>query len=131
MTATARHVCPILIGGLPDAENAFTVAVEPEADAITFRYIRVGRALLSRLDSPTVGTTVTGQRAPDPNDEVLGSLEVAYRRCARTLLPSYDYARYDLGDNAPFQFERLILPVSDDGEQITHLVGVVLFSGDV
>ena len=117
-------------GGLPDAEHAFTVVVEPGGESIGFRYLRVGRALLARLGRPLENSSVTAELQPNPDDEVLGSLAGAYRRCARTLSPSYEYAKYDFGDGAPVLFERLVLPVSDDGVQVTHLVGVALFSGD-
>jgi hypothetical protein len=45
----------------------------------------------------------------------------------RTALPSYEYARYSLGDGPPVLFERLILPASRDGQQVSHLFGMVIF----
>jgi hypothetical protein len=73
---------------------------------------------------------VDAGEGPDPDDEVLGSLAGAYRRCERTSAPSYEYAKYDFGDGDPVLFERLVLPASDDGERVSHLVGIALFSGD-
>jgi PAS domain S-box-containing protein len=116
-------------GRLPDADHGFTVAVEPGEGSPTFRFLKVGRALIARLGME--GTHVTAEFRPDPNDEMLGSLTGAYRRCVRTSSPSYEYARYDLGDGDPVLFERLILPVSDDGERVTHLVGLALLSGGI
>jgi PAS domain S-box-containing protein len=117
-------------GGLPQAANAFTAAVEPEGNAVNFRFLRVGSALEERLGRKLGGTLTSELGGPAQDDEVLGSLEGAYRRCARTGSASYEYASYDFGDGAPVMFERLILPVSDDGERLTHLVGIALFSED-
>nr|WP_158258208.1 PAS domain-containing protein [Rhodopila globiformis] len=116
-------------GGLPQADNAFTAAVEPAENGLRFRYLQVGAALEARLGRPLRGVLTSDPGAPDQDEAALGSLDGAYRRCARTLSPSYEYASYDFGDGAPVLFERLILPVSDDGEQVTHLVGIVLFNG--
>jgi PAS domain S-box-containing protein len=116
-------------GGLPSADNAITVAVEPVGESIRFRFERVGRALSTRLGQELNGTIAPGpEELPQADDEVLGSLDTAYRRCVRTFRPSYEFANYDFGDGAPVTFERLLLPVSNDGETITHLVGIVLFS---
>jgi CheY-like chemotaxis protein len=115
-------------GGLPEADNAFTVAVEPDGDKFGFRFLRVGRALTERLGRPLDGTLAFGEEAGGSGDDVLGSLESAYRRCARAFSPSYEYARYDFGDGEPVVFERLVLPASDDGTRVTHLVGIALFT---
>ena len=95
----------------------------------TFRFLKVGRALIARLGMEA--THVTAEFRPDPNDEMLGSLTGAHRRCVRTSSPSYEYARYDFGEGDPVLFERLILPVSDGGERVTHLVGLALLSGSI
>nr|WP_294509911.1 PAS domain-containing protein [uncultured Rhodopila sp.] len=116
-------------GGLPSADNAITVAVEPIGDSVRFRFERVGRALSARLGQDLDGTIAPGpDDLPQAEDEVLGSLDTAYRRCIRTFKPSYEFANYDFGDGDPTTFERLLLPVSNDGATITHLVGIVLFS---
>jgi PAS domain S-box-containing protein len=115
-------------GGLPQAANAFTAAVEPAGNSVNFRFLRVGSALEGRLGRKLGGTLTSELGGPAHDDEVLGSLEGAYRRCARTWSPSYEYASYDFGDGDPVMFERLILPVSDDGEHVTHLVGIALFN---
>nr|WP_294546405.1 PAS domain-containing protein [uncultured Rhodopila sp.] len=115
-------------GGLPQAANAFTAAIEPAGNRVNFRFLRVGAALESRLGRKLGGTLTSELGGPAQDDEVLGSLEGAYRRCARTQSPSYEYASYDFGDGAPVMFERLILPVSDDAEHLTHLVGIALFN---
>jgi PAS domain S-box-containing protein len=115
-------------GGLPQAANAFTAAIEPAGNTVNFRFLHVGAALEGRLGRRLGGTLVSELGGPAQDDEVLGSLEGSYRRCARTQAPSYEYASYDFGDGAPVMFERLILPVSDDGHRLTHLVGIALFT---
>jgi hypothetical protein len=117
-------------GGLPGAEHAFTVAIEPAAETIAFRFIKIGRALLPRLGRPMENTRIVVGEEPDSNDEVFGSITAAYRRCVSTSMPSYEYARFDFGDAEPVLFERLVLPASNDGETLTHLIGVALFSGE-
>ena len=118
-------------GDMPNGENAFIVAVMPEQETVTFRYLRVGHALVSRLGRSMTGTTLSVPAEVDPDNEILGSLEAAYHRCAHLLAPSYEYMRHSFSDNDAVLFERLILPVSDDGKHVTHLVGIALFSGNV
>jgi hypothetical protein len=106
----------------------FTVAVEDlHLQPPRLRYIRVGSALEQRLGRRLAGLQ-TSEAGAQPSNDYVGSLEGAYRRCARTLTPSYEYANYDFGDGAPITFERLILPLVGMNGRITHLIGVVLFS---
>lgn len=111
--------------GALDDPHMFTVAVEnPDLQPPRFRYTRIGSALEQRLGRGLAGLP-TGAH---PGNDYVGSLEGAYRRCARTLTPSYEYANYNFGDGAPITFERLILPLAGMNGRITHLIGVVLFS---
>ena len=118
-------------GGLPSADNAITVAVEDIGTTLRFRYERVGRALTSRLGQVLDGTLAPAGETPDDEHELFGSLSAAYRRCTRNGAPSYEFVNFEFGDGMPVTFERLLLPVSNDGETITHLVGIVLFSPPV
>ena len=105
--------------------HAYTVAVESGA-VPCFRYVSVGHALTMRLGRPLQGSVVEDAAAED--EEILGELRACYRRCARNLGPVYQSARFNFGDGSPLQIERLVLPVSDNGQTVTHLVGIVLFS---
>ncbi|WP_157619724.1 response regulator, partial [Skermanella stibiiresistens] len=87
-----------------------------------FRYVRFGDALAERL-----GRSLVGELVGDEGEE-LGSSGVSYRRCLETASPSYEYARYALGDDTPLLFERLLLPVSEDGARVTHILGIALFT---
>ena len=109
------------LSALSAAAEAFLVAVSGTPGQPGFRFVTVGAALTGRLGRALDGTSLAA-------DEVLGSLEDGYRRCVRTGLPTYEYARYRVGDEDPMLFERLLLPLSDDGGGLTHLAGIVLFA---
>ena len=106
--------------------NAFVIEVDSAADVPVFRFTNVGNELVGRLGRKMDGDTIV----PEPANDMVGSLEAAYRRCYGRRAPTYDSARFDFGDGAPVFFERLLLPVSAVGGDITHLVGVALFEGD-
>lgn len=110
-----------------ESPDAFTVAVEKSSEGgYSFRYLQVGSAIEARLGNKIVGRATSDVNL-GTNDELFGSLEGAYRQCARTLAPSYEYANYDFGDDTPLTFERLILPFLDTHGRIRHLMGIVLF----
>ncbi len=117
-----RRIEPLPFGLGP---HAYTVAVEGGAPP-TFRYVSVGHALNMRLGRPLQGSVV--EDAPAEDEEILGELQACYRRCARNLGPVFQSARFNFGDGSPLQFERLVLPMSENGQTVTHLVGIVLFS---
>jgi hypothetical protein len=111
-------------GHLEGHDWIFTVEVDHTVEPVTFRMRYVGEALTELLDrAPSrepIGVT---------GEEALGSLEAAYRRCAKTRSPSYEHARFALGDDPPVTFERLLLPFSEDGQAVTHLLGMARFAG--
>lgn len=97
-------------------------------DETTLRYVRVGSLLSVRAKRAIEGDTVQSGDGPDTDESALGGIAAAYGRCRRTRLPNYEYARWDLGDGPPMVFERLLLPFSVTGAEVTHLIGVVLIS---
>ena len=104
--------------------HSYTAVIENE-DPLEFRFLTVGSALTARLGQPMAGTAIVS--TPD-NEEVLGEMHATYRRCARNLSPVYQAARLDFGDGSPLHLERLVLPVSENSQTVTHLVGIALFS---
>ena len=104
--------------------HAFIVAVE-NSDPVQFRFETVGSALTRRLRRPLNGERIDN---PAEDDETLGEIYATYRRCARNLAPVYEAARFNFGDGAPLHLERIVLPVSENGTTITHLVGIALFT---
>lgn len=102
------------------ADHVFVAAVEDTC----FRLVSAGNALIARHGQPLVGTAVV-----DDAIGMFGSLRSSYRICVEKEAPVYEYARTALCDERTSLFERLILPLFDGGSRVTHLAGVVLFSG--
>lgn len=127
LTTVEEERLPSLLDMLPklgpEIDNLFIVTVEPgDGSDPDLRFAVVGEALR---------TTVIGHFDPSlvgSPSRVAGSQLAAYQRAVRTRAPSYEYARYALGDGPPLLFERLLLPASDDDRNVTHLLGVVQFS---
>jgi CheY-like chemotaxis protein len=109
------------------AEHCALVAVDRSTAEPGFRFATVGRALTDRLGHGLDGTPIG---LGGEGMEVPGSLQAAYRRAARTRTPVFETAAFDFGEGPPLRFERVTLPLSEDGETVTHLVGVVLFHAD-
>jgi signal transduction histidine kinase/CheY-like chemotaxis protein len=113
-----------LLGLAPDlADQRFLALPEGTPEDPGFRFLTVGKALTERF-----GRSLDGEPAGSVQEDSLGTLAAAYRRAVRSGLPTYEYARYALSDHAPVQFERLILPASEDGQHVSHLIGFVLFN---
>jgi hypothetical protein len=115
------------LSGIASPDDMFAASVDATRNPIGFHFQKVGAALARRLGD------ALHDAAPLPftrldETESLGSLLGAYRSCVRTGAPSYEYVRYDFGDGAPLVFERLILPMSNDGATLTTLTGIVLFT---
>ncbi|MGG5811863.1 PAS domain-containing protein [Falsiroseomonas sp. CW058] len=106
------------------AANAVLAAVEGAPDAPAFRLLSVGTALEARFGAALPGGTFGHG---DEEEEMLGTQASAYRRCVRTAAPVYQSARFDLGEGSATRFERLLLPLAEDGEAVTHVAGLVLF----
>ena len=85
------------------------------------RFIETGRALTERVGRPleTAGLT----------DDDLQSWRAAYGSCAKTQTPCYEHLRFDFAAGEPLTFERLLLPFARGGKRVTHLAGMVVFSG--
>lgn len=88
---------------------------------IHFTFTLVGNTLLNAVPDSIATTDM-----PVSGNDSLASREAAYRRCALTGKPSYEYARIDLGDGYRETFERLLLPFSSDGIAVDHIVGAVV-----
>ena len=115
---------------LPTPTTAFAAPLadchflaQRSGDGEAFRFVSVGAALVAQLGRP-----LENQAVAISDDSLSASLAAAYARAARSGLPSYEYVRYGLGEAPPTCFERLILPVSADGSQLTHLLGYACFS---
>ncbi|MGL5837568.1 MAG: PAS domain-containing protein [Sphingorhabdus sp.] len=99
------------------------ITPEPMGGAIPgFRVESMGAALVARL-----GRSFVGEHIDQEHEDTFGSMGAAYQRCGATLSPTYDWARYRFVDGQTF-IERLVLPFSNDGAHITHLVAFVLIT---
>ena len=82
-----------------------------------------GRALVERVP----GSINVEEMLTEPPEGVVRS----WLSCARSPEPVYTNQRFDRGDGYPFVFERLIVPLSDDGANVTHAAGISVFMGDL
>lgn len=102
-------------------DYGYLVAVDIiDGEPIAFRIERFGQDLSARLGRDLTGAIIGSDTEPDA-----GWIRQAWRRCA-TGVPFYDYARFRLVDRTT-RFDRLLLPLSEDGEGVTHLFGAVRF----
>lgn len=92
---------------------------------IHFTFALVGETLRD-----AVPDSLVAKEMPVSGNDSLAAQEAAYRRCALTGRPSYEYARIDLGDGDRETFERLLLPFSSDGISVDRIVGAVVIERD-
>ncbi len=129
-----RTLCPT--DGLPppiategqlkqQSEHLLVLAVERTASPPSFRLLRMGDTLARALGSRALGDL------PIEGSTALGTLTASYRRALEARFPSYEYASFSFDDGEPATFERLILPTSNDGNRVSHLLGVVRLSSDL
>lgn len=92
---------------------------------IEFTFTHIGSTLRDALGTHVLGTG-SFETLPLSGNDTLTAREAAYRRCAITGKPSYEFARIDLGEGYLETFERLLLPFSGDGTLVDHVVGAVV-----
>lgn len=98
------------------------VTVEPGQVAPTFRIVFAGPSLSERL-----GRVPDGQTVSDAAGELMNLMAAAYHRAARGIA-HFDYARIRLGAQPSLIFERLILPLSEAQDNVTHLFAIISFA---
>lgn len=86
------------------------------------KLIEVGKALSERMGRAAADGDLMSE---DPL-----SVAEAYRRCSHSGKPCYEQLRFDFGDGDPVTFERLLMPFSQGGRRITHVVGIAVFTGE-
>lgn len=83
------------------------------------RFRVVGTELEHRLGYALTGRTI---------DAGSGAFFKPYEACAQQVRPVREYARYDFDDGGPVgEFERLLLPLSEDGGRVTMVLGEVIY----
>lgn len=129
-----RNACPEkVLPRLADFDGALygrvdhmlLLAVDRATSPPALRLVRIGDGLTGALQRTALGVL--------PNDalEPAGTLRAAYGRVLDSRFPTYERARYALGDGPPIEFERLILPASLDGETVSHLLGAIVLPKDL
>jgi PAS domain S-box-containing protein len=85
------------------------------------RLIEIGIALTERL--------ADASDILDMSKETPKSIAEAYALCAKDGAPCHEHAHFDFGDDAPVTYERLLLPFADTAGNVSHVAGIVVFSG--
>ena len=102
-------------------DNSCLIEICASGDHPTFRFVRAGGALIDRL-----GRDFTNETFSLSDQEFIGSLGNAYRRATRGVA-YFDYARLPGERDRMLLFERLILPLSANGQSVTHLLSIAMF----
>ncbi|MBT3070710.1 hypothetical protein KKP04_07505 [Rhodomicrobium sp. Az07] len=105
-----------------DMADTFLVEVLGEWSSPSFRFLRVGSALSQRYGAPLEGLMLG-----DDAEHAFSPIARAYKRCLKGVA-YFDYARVSLAEGKLTLFERLVLPVSDNNQTITHLFGIATFA---
>jgi hypothetical protein len=108
---------------LAENDNHVLMEVNEHPSALVFRVIQVGAALTARLGRDMTGEVITSNEEED----VLGSMSLAYRRCVGGHA-HHDYAKMALGQGCRVNIDRLLMPVSHDSDNVTHMLGVIVIS---
>jgi CheY-like chemotaxis protein len=106
--------------GLADNSCLLRVGAD-DPEAVSFRVVSIGASLSERL-----GRDITGDLVVASDHDLLGSMATAYRRALNGVV-HFDYARFSMSDHGVMLFERLIMPLSEDGESVSHLFGLITF----
>lgn len=100
--------------------GALTIAIVQTDGSV--RITQVGRALIEELGRPL--------REQELGDDETHGIAERYRMCAQKAEPTHELLRFDFGDGDPVVFERLLVPFTTAGGRgVTHVAGVVVFSG--
>ena len=107
--------------------DMFLVDIAIEGEKPVFTYRLVGSGLEDRLGRGLGGRSAASTVADHEMDNWLGSRERAYQTCFETMSPVHHYLRLKTDNGTPGEFERLLLPLSNDGRTVAQLLGVVLY----
>lgn len=108
------------IEALPGVECLFVAEVD--ARTAQFRYLRVGEKLAKMFGRPDRGESLR-----KGGEQVLGSLEGCYGHMVKGQ-SCHDWARISLDGGHPVVSERLLLPLSEDGNSVSHILGMAVFN---
>ncbi|GLR46375.1 response regulator [Sphingomonas astaxanthinifaciens] len=117
---------------MPDAMQ-FDAGQCSEPHRLIIAHVDLGKVPIE-FDFEVIGDTlkaafpgrIKASDMPIVGSDTPAAREAAYRRCALTGKPSFEYARFDLGEGEVETFERLLLPFSSDGRTVDRIVGAVV-----
>jgi hypothetical protein len=107
--------------------DMFLVDIGIEGEKPIFKYRLVGSGLEDRLGRGLGGRSSASTIGDGEMDNWLGSRERAYQTCFETMSPVHQYLRFKTDHGTPGEFERLLLPLSNDGRTVVQLLGVVIY----
>jgi len=85
-----------------------------------FHFRVVGTELEHQLGQRYTGTTI---------DDSAGAFFKPYKAVVEQVRPIREYIRYDFDDGGPIgEFERLLMPLSEDGENVTMVFGEAIYT---
>ncbi len=107
---------------VPILPYVFLLDIVPHNSARRFRYRLTGTAHYDKN-----GREITGKFLEDAFDdaEVVKKLAMDNTDCIETCRPVYRMTRIALPDRSHLLYERIICPLSDDGDLVDMLIGVV------
>jgi len=105
---------------------AQTMLVDVSSEPLDFRFRLVGTAIVNRI-----GREITGKRVREL--ELEGRQEQIFEEYRQTVLrkqPRYLVDEHELANGRTIYFERLLMPLSENGEDVNMLFGVQFCSAD-
>lgn len=106
--------------GLLETHAPRIILADVVKDPLRFRFTFVGADLQERL-----GDQLSGQELTEAKPMFFRP----YAVCARDVRVTREFASFDFGDEeAPGSFERLLLPLSEDGQEVHAVLGEIVYS---
>ncbi|KZD04273.1 PAS domain-containing protein [Oceanibaculum pacificum] len=117
-----QHIDPLDIPGL--LPFIFLVDVERRSPALRFRYRLIGTRLVDRYGFDITGRYLETLRDRLSYDEILQD----YTLCVAQARPVSGEYEYTDGAGRKWHYQRLVLPLSEDGGTVTMLMGANCFA---
>ena len=99
------------------------IEVSETGEGPRFRYSMLGTELVQRLGRDVTGRYVDESLEGEHRNFMLG----LYGEAWRTRQPAMAASEYISANEVAFTCQRLVLPLSDDGVAVSHLLGIQVF----
>jgi hypothetical protein len=107
--------------------NMFLVDLVFDAGEPSFTYRLVGTGLEDRLGKSLGGRSADSVMGGDDGAPWSGSLDRAYRTCFDSMSPVHHFMKFKTDNGAPGTFERILLPLSADGQKVDQMLGLAIY----